>query len=100
MDDAAGLKEPWRLHDLRRTAATRMADLGVAPHVIEAALKSHQRTQGWRRRHLQSQHVRCREARRVGPVGQSPDDGGGEGGGSERHATYPEKLADPHRLIN
>ena len=29
---------PWRLHDLRRTAATRMADLGVQPHVIEAAL--------------------------------------------------------------
>ncbi len=29
---------PWRLHDLRRTAATRMADLGVLPHVIEAVL--------------------------------------------------------------
>jgi integrase len=29
---------PWRLHDLRRTAATRMADLGVQPHVIEAVL--------------------------------------------------------------
>ena len=29
---------PWRLHDLRRTAATRMADLGVQPHVIEAIL--------------------------------------------------------------
>jgi hypothetical protein len=27
---------PWRLHDLRRTAVTRMADLGVQPHVIEA----------------------------------------------------------------
>jgi integrase len=29
---------PWRLHDLRRTLATRMADLGVLPHVIEAVL--------------------------------------------------------------
>jgi integrase len=29
---------PWHVHDLRRTAATRMADLGVEPHVIEAAL--------------------------------------------------------------
>jgi hypothetical protein len=29
---------PWRLHDLRRTTATRMADLGVLPHVIEAIL--------------------------------------------------------------
>ena len=30
--------EPWRLHDLRRTAATRMGDLGVQPHVVEAVL--------------------------------------------------------------
>ena len=29
----------WRLHDLRRTAATVMADrLGVLPHIIEAVL--------------------------------------------------------------
>ena len=28
----------WTLHDLRRTAATRMAKLGVAPHVIEKVL--------------------------------------------------------------
>jgi len=26
------------LHDMRRTAATRMADLGVLPHVVEAVL--------------------------------------------------------------
>jgi integrase len=30
--------EHWTLHDLRRTAATRMADLGVQPHIIEAVL--------------------------------------------------------------
>ena len=36
---ASGMKvRPWRLHDLRRTAATRMGDLGVLPHVIEAVL--------------------------------------------------------------
>jgi integrase len=29
---------PYVLHDLRRTVATRMADLGVAPHIIEALL--------------------------------------------------------------
>jgi integrase len=29
---------PWRLHDIRRTVATRMADIGVLPHVIEACL--------------------------------------------------------------
>src|SRR5207344_1334305 len=28
----------WALHDLRRTWATRMADLGVQPHIIEAVL--------------------------------------------------------------
>jgi integrase len=29
---------PWTLHDLRRTVATRMADLGIAPHIIEEVL--------------------------------------------------------------
>jgi integrase len=29
---------PWRIHDLRRTAASGMAGLGVAPHVIEKVL--------------------------------------------------------------
>jgi integrase len=28
----------WRVHDIRRTVATRMAELGVQPHVIEAVL--------------------------------------------------------------
>jgi integrase len=37
LDVACGVKH-WTLHDLRRTAATRMADLGVQPHVIEAVL--------------------------------------------------------------
>ena len=35
---AMAVLEPWRLHDLRRTAATRMGDLGVQPHVVEAVL--------------------------------------------------------------
>jgi len=29
---------PWRIHDLRRTCATGMAELGVQPHIIEAVL--------------------------------------------------------------
>jgi integrase len=29
---------PWMLHDLRRSVATRMADLGVQPHIIEQIL--------------------------------------------------------------
>jgi len=28
----------WRLHDIRRTVATRMADLGVSPNIVEAVL--------------------------------------------------------------
>jgi integrase len=28
----------WRLHDIRRTVATRLSDLGVLPHVVEAVL--------------------------------------------------------------
>jgi integrase len=28
----------WRVHDLRRSAATHMADIGVMPHVIEECL--------------------------------------------------------------
>jgi integrase len=36
--DRRGGVTGWTLHDLRRTAATRIAELGVAPHVIEAVL--------------------------------------------------------------
>ena len=38
LDAVAQVNLPWTLHDIRRTVATRMADLGVQPHVIEAAL--------------------------------------------------------------
>jgi integrase len=30
--------EPWILHDLRRTAATGMARLNIAPHVVDRIL--------------------------------------------------------------
>jgi integrase len=36
--DAAMKVPAWRLHDLRRTAATGMAGLGIAPHIVEAVL--------------------------------------------------------------
>jgi integrase len=39
LDIAVGLDaEDWRFHDIRRTVATNMAMLGVAPHIIEAVL--------------------------------------------------------------
>ncbi|MGB8564302.1 MAG: site-specific integrase, partial [Pseudolabrys sp.] len=37
-DEAVNLKEPWTLHDLRRTVRTGLGQLGVAPHVAEAVL--------------------------------------------------------------
>lgn len=36
--DAAMKIPAWRLHDLRRTCATGMAEIGIAPHIVEAAL--------------------------------------------------------------
>ncbi len=36
-DEMVGLKD-WRLHDLRRTCATGMQDIGVPPHIIGAVL--------------------------------------------------------------
>jgi integrase len=33
-----GSVKPWHLHDLRRSCATGMAELGTLPHVIEATL--------------------------------------------------------------
>jgi hypothetical protein len=29
---------PWVLHDLRRSVATHMAELGIQPHIVEAVL--------------------------------------------------------------
>ena len=37
LDERSGVSD-WTVHDIRRTVATRMADLGVQPHIIEAAL--------------------------------------------------------------
>jgi integrase len=34
----SGDMEPWRLHDIRRSVATGMADIGIAPHIIETVL--------------------------------------------------------------
>ena len=36
-DRRSGLSD-WKLHDLRRTAVTGMAELGIQPHVIEAVV--------------------------------------------------------------
>ena len=36
--DARSRVSGWTVHDVRRTVATRMADIGIQPHVIEAVL--------------------------------------------------------------
>ena len=38
--------QPWRTHDLRRTAASGMAALGFQPHVIERVLNHVSGAQG------------------------------------------------------
>jgi hypothetical protein len=38
LDAATGTPAPWRLHDLRRTFVTGLADLGIRPDVIEMAV--------------------------------------------------------------
>jgi integrase len=37
LDKRSGVKS-WTFHDLRRTTATGMADIGIQPHIIEAVL--------------------------------------------------------------
>jgi integrase len=38
LDQRTGITIPWLLHDIRRSVATRMADIGVQPHIIEQIL--------------------------------------------------------------
>jgi integrase len=37
LDKCSGVSD-WVIHDLRRTVATGMADIGISPHIIEAVL--------------------------------------------------------------
>jgi integrase len=38
LDRVLGNLPPWRIHDVRRSVATHMAELGTQPHIVEAAL--------------------------------------------------------------
>jgi integrase len=38
LDSCIGQVADWTLHDLRRTVATGMAELGIQPHIIEAVI--------------------------------------------------------------
>jgi integrase len=38
LDEKITLSKPWRLHDIRRSVATGMGDIGIMPHIIETIL--------------------------------------------------------------
>ena len=38
LDQKCGIAEPWVLHDIRRSVATGLGELGIQPHVIERVL--------------------------------------------------------------
>ena len=38
LDAKLGFDKPWRIHDIRRSVATHMAEIGVLPHIVEATL--------------------------------------------------------------
>ena len=73
LDQRAGVAD-WKLHDIRRSVATRMADLGVQPHIIERCYSS-QRPQG-RRRRLYNRSIyyeaRCAPRWRCGRITSPP----------------------------
>ena len=67
LDERSRVKN-WTTHDIRRTVATKLADSGVQPHIIEQIL-NHQSGHKAARGHLQPELLRARGARRAGVVG-------------------------------
>jgi integrase len=57
LDEKVNLVQPWVLHDLRRSVATRMADLGIQPHIIEAVLNHVSGHKAGVARYLQSRRL-------------------------------------------
>jgi integrase len=43
LDERCSIEKPWTVHDIRRSVATGMADLGIAPHVVESVLNHKRR---------------------------------------------------------
>jgi integrase len=40
------VKRPWQLRDIRRTVATRLGDIGIPPHIVEAVLNHYSNRTG------------------------------------------------------
>ena len=68
-----GRAGPWRLHDLRRSVVTHMAEIGIQPHVIEAVVNHISGHKGGSGRRLQSRDLRRRKANRPGSLGGVAD---------------------------
>ena len=64
---------PWVIHDLRRTCASGMARLGVAPHVIEAFLNHQSGVISGIAATYNRYSYDTRKARRLGRMGGAPD---------------------------
>jgi integrase len=55
--------QPWQLRDLRRTAATGMANIGIQPHIIEEILNHREHRTGVAAVYNRSSYsVECRTA--------------------------------------
>ena len=63
---------PFAIHDVRRTVATGMAELGVPPHIVEAVLNHVSGAQAGRRGRLQQGAARAGEEGRARALGGPP----------------------------
>ena len=63
-DHLVNVVDAWNLHDLRRTLATRMVELDVEPHVVEAILTITAATAAAWRASTTARNMRGRFARR------------------------------------
>ena len=71
LDAQLKIAEPWVIHDLRRTAATRMNEIGIQPHIVEAMLNHRSGFQGGRERRLQQGALSKRNDRSPGALGRA-----------------------------
>ena len=101
LDEASGVTD-WRLHDLRRTAASNMQELGIRNEVVQAILNH--AVPGVGGIYLRSE-LEKRESRRAGNVGHGahPDRRAGAGDGmtvrKKVKKTASKTVSDNARLL-
>ena len=104
LDEASGVSD-WRLHDLRRTAATNMQELGIRNEVVQVDPQPRGARRRWR---LPAKRTGNTESRGVGDMGHGadPDRRAGPGGGmtatkktSKKKQPTPRTTAVKDRLV-